>query len=996
MKSKRVRLRALGRALASGTLAVWGAGILAVQAQTPLQQSTPPRTGTHPATRAAKSTAPQLLAQATPPPPSQSAPPQQLQQIVITGSLIESTAIETPNPVTVLTSKDLIRSGYTNISDVLRNIPANGMGTLSQSFSFAFASGGSGVALRGLTLGDTLTLIDGEQSVPYPLLDDDEREFVDVSSVPFTAVQQVQILRDGGSALYGSNAIAGVVNVILRKTYQGLMVSATSGTSQHWDGTTEHLGFIGGHGDLGTDGYNWYVSGDFRHQDQILAGNRSGIWDTLNFTPWGGNNVTPGANPAEDPNVAVANSSTGYLVDPNTASGLPYYFFPGCDALSQALDKCTYGSPQGQLQPSSTNIDLLGKLTKTLGSDWEFGLQASWFDSRTDQQAQLGSTAYPFGTTLIGLQPGQAPIINTYPIITVPANYAPGGVPANPFGAPAPLVYAFPELGPTSTDVNTNTYRLLASLTGDAAGWKIKGTIGAMYARMDLKNYGEIEPAALQTALNNNYDLGSSMGASLFAPPWESTPTSNMDLLDVHGTHKLFAMPGGPLTLALGAQWIKFGNNDIPPYTVTHGIQAGNDAFARGNEYDRAAFAELQGRPIKQLTLDAQARYDNYKTFGSHLSPNFGVKFTPWRWIAVRGTWGEGFRAPSVAEGVSSGFAFGEGGFQDPALCPVTPPAGTIAGPGDFSSQCNVAATGVLSANSHLKDVTSTNWTAGIILQPIDQLSASVDYYNIKVKNDIVGATSLTDYTGLFRGPAGIPLLYCPPSQVNGCASTSQEITAPTPVGTVTALTFPFLNANSTNVSGFDVGLKYHWNWGPFGGFTGAADWTHELTYQLISGGSTYELAGTQGPANVSGDTGNPKDRFTARLSWRRGPLTITPSVNFVGHFSITDPSSGVSTCGTAIAYIGNFPAVSSGPVPKDQQQFCTVGYFLETNLYASYQINGSLQVHASVRNFFNKPPPVDVMTYGTGSYFYPYDAAYAQDGAIGRFMSIGFTYEMQ
>jgi iron complex outermembrane receptor protein len=915
---------------------------------------------------------------------------------VITGSLIESTAIETPNPVTVLTSKDLIRSGYTNISDVLRNIPANGMGTLSQSFSFAFASGGSGVALRGLTLGDTLTLIDGEQSVPYPLLDDDEREFVDVSSVPFTAVQQVQILRDGGSALYGSNAIAGVVNVILRKTYQGLMVSATSGTSQHWDGTTEHLGFIGGHGDLGTDGYNWYVSGDFRHQDQILAGNRSGIWDTLNFTPWGGNNVTPGANPAEDPNVAVANSSTGYLVDPNTASGLPYYFFPGCDALSQALDKCTYGSPQGQLQPSSTNIDLLGKLTKTLGSDWEFGLQASWFDSRTDQQAQLGSTAYPFGTTLIGLQPGQAPIINTYPIITVPANYAPGGVPANPFGAPAPLVYAFPELGPTSTDVNTNTYRLLASLTGDAAGWKIKGTIGAMYARMDLKNYGEIEPAALQTALNNNYVLGSSMGASLFAPPWESTPTSNMDLLDVHGTHKLFAMPGGPLTLALGAQWIKFGNNDIPPYTVTHGIQAGNDAFARGNEYDRAAFAELQGRPIKQLTLDAQARYDNYKTFGSHLSPNFGVKFTPWRWIAVRGTWGEGFRAPSVAEGVSSGFAFGEGGFQDPALCPVTPPAGTIAGPGDFSSQCNVAATGVLSANSHLKDVTSTNWTAGIILQPIDQLSASVDYYNIKVKNDIVGATSLTDYTGLFRGPAGIPLLYCPPSQVNGCASTSQEITAPTPVGTVTALTFPFLNANSTNVSGFDVGLKYHWNWGPFGGFTGAADWTHELTYQLISGGSTYELAGTQGPANVSGDTGNPKDRFTARLSWRRGPLTITPSVNFVGHFSITDPSSGVSTCGTAIAYIGNFPAVSSGPVPKDQQQFCTVGYFLETNLYASYQINGSLQVHASVRNFFNKPPPVDVMTYGTGSYFYPYDAAYAQDGAIGRFMSIGFTYEMQ
>jgi len=131
----------------------------------------------------------------------------------------------------------------------------------------------------------------------------------------------------------------------------------------------------------------------------------------------------------------VANSYTGYLINPNTASGEPYYFFPGCSAVAQELDHCTYGSPNGQLQPSSTNVDLLGKFTKELGNGWEFGLQASWFDSRTDQQGQLGSTAYPFGTTLIGLNPGEAPIINTYPIITVPANY-----PGNPFGAPAPLV----------------------------------------------------------------------------------------------------------------------------------------------------------------------------------------------------------------------------------------------------------------------------------------------------------------------------------------------------------------------------------------------------------------------------------------------------------------------------------------------------------------------------------------------------------------------------
>ncbi|EQD70241.1 TonB-dependent receptor, partial [mine drainage metagenome] len=173
------------------------------------------------------------------------AAPTALQTIVVTGSLIRQATIVTPSPVQIISRAQIVQSGYTNMSDVLRHISANGQGTLSQSFSFAFASGGAGIALRGLDVGDTLVLINGEQTVPYPLFDDNERNFVDLSAIPFTAVQQVQVLKDGGSALYGSNAIAGVVNVILRKQYQGFKVTASTGTSSHWDGTTEHVGFIG-------------------------------------------------------------------------------------------------------------------------------------------------------------------------------------------------------------------------------------------------------------------------------------------------------------------------------------------------------------------------------------------------------------------------------------------------------------------------------------------------------------------------------------------------------------------------------------------------------------------------------------------------------------------------------------------------------------------------------------------------------------------------------
>jgi iron complex outermembrane receptor protein len=1009
MRTNRELSLAVKRALATGTIALIGAGGMAAYAQpTPTTQGataalTTAKTAIPKAAKAkapvllaktssAKSAAanePIVLAQATTPP---STPPQalannsqELQTVVITGSLIERTAMESPNPVQVISAKDLTQSGYTDISDVLRNITANGASTLSQSFSFAFAAGASGISLRGLSLGDTLVLIDGERSVPYPLLDDNERSFVDLSSIPFTAIQQVQVLKDGASALYGADAVAGVVNVILRKEYQGFHVQTEAGTSQHWDGTQEHIGFIGGHGDLVSDGYNWYVSGDFRHQDQILASSRSGQWDSLDFTGYGGNDRTPGNN--TNINFPYPNSITGYLVDP-AAPGDPtqFAYFPGCSVTAQALNQCRFTFPGSQLQPPTTNIDLLGKFTKELGGSWEAGVQLSWFDSRAEQIASYAGDLSPAtgtgyaggGFTNIGLAPGQPPNVITYPIITVPANY-----PGNPFGVAAPLVYSFPELGASPlTTVDTNTYRLLASLSGNAAGWDIKATGGAMYARMNQWQYGFIEPGALQTALNNLYPLGSPNGASLFAPPAHTTPTSQLDLVDIHGTHKLFDLPGGPLNFAVGAQWFKESHDEVPPPTIESAVQAGDSIYVIGTEYDRAAFAELDGNPIKSLNINLQGRYDNYKDFGSAVTPKVGFKFTPWKFIALRGTWGKGFRVPSAAEGVSSGEAFGAGNSNDPILCPnpTTPNS-----PGNFPSQCSVPLTGVLLANPHLQNVKSTNWTAGLVLQPISQASASVDYYNIKLNNDIIpvfeAGSGFASDISLVRGPP-VVLPY-----VN---SAGQTVSQTTPVGLILEESFPYVNASSTKTSGFDVDLQYHWDMGAIGRFTGEATWTHELTYQLTFGTSVYDLAGTHGPSGVSGDTGNPKDRINARLSWSKGPLTITPSINYVSHFSIVDPSSNIPTCASALAYQGNFP---EGVTPQNQQ-FCNVNYFLETDVYGSYQLTSNFQIHASVTNLFNKQPPVDVQTYGSGSMFYPYDAALHQDGAVGRYFLVGFDYD--
>ncbi|MGH8290015.1 MAG: TonB-dependent receptor domain-containing protein, partial [Steroidobacteraceae bacterium] len=689
---------------------------------------------------------------------------------------------------------------------------------------------------------------------------------------------------------------------------------------------------------------------------------------------------TKGSNPAEN---AFSNgypqSLTGYLVDPTSGDVTGY--FPGCDAISQSLDRCLAQGPNAQIMPPSTDTDLLGKFTKALGGDWELGLQASWFDARSEQMEQMAAVE-PFPNSNIGLLPGQAPTVTNYPAITVPAGYD-NGLLGNT--TPQALVYDFPELGEAYTTYDTNTYRLQMYLSGTAAGWKLKGTVGAGYAKLDEESTGDIQFGPLQTALNSGYLLGSADGTQLFAPHLKSYDTSNLAFVDIHGTHKLFQMPGGPLSLALGVQWFKDGHDVKPPLPIALGIATGDSIYAIGNEYDRAAFAELEGNVFKPLNFDAQVRYDNYQTFGSAVTPNLGLKFTPWRFIAIRGTWGKGFRAPSVAEGVSSGEAFGEGTSDDPVLCPNP---NVIDAPGNFPSQCAAALTGVLTANSHLKDVTSTNWTAGLILQPIQAASASFDYYNIKVNNDIVGANSLASFVGApVRGPTEV-LPECPPTHAGNCTA-SELVPTATPVGTIVYLPFPYENASSTSVSGYDVDFTYNWDMGRLGSVTGELMWTHEITYKLSLNGVTTELAGTHGPASISGDTGNPKDRITGKLSWREGPLTLTPSISYISHFTITDPSSGFPDCGSALTYNGFFP----GGVTAANEGFCNVNYFLETNLYAAYQMTGNFQVHASVTNLFNKAPPVDVMTYGSGSYFYPYDAAFAEDGAVGRFMTLGVTY---
>jgi iron complex outermembrane recepter protein len=911
------------------------------------------------------------------------APATSLETVVVTGSLIKRADFDTPSPLQVMTADDLKETGYTSISDVLRSLSANGQGTLTQTNPFSFAGGASGVALRGLTVGATLTLVDGERMVAYPLTDDGQRTFVDTSSIPFSVVERVEVLKDGASSEYGSDAIAGVVNVILKKSFKGFEFNAEAGETGKHDGATEHINGIAGIGDLDSDGYNAFLSVEWRHQDEIYLFNRSGLWNNLNWTPWGGVNLTPGAGSAYAAGAVFYPASlTGILLNPATQAldGSEIYLHNACTDARMFADQCTYIDKQLEIQPQTGNLNALGRFTKSLGGDWQAIVTASLFRSEAEQ---IGGhfnldPALPGPNVAVG--PGIAPTVvdaQLFPI-TVPANY-----PGNTFGQPAPLIYDFPELGQTQVQYVTNTYRGFIDFKGKAAGWDIDLTAGAMYAAVTSRSYANINYVDFENALNNGYILGSADGAALFAPVEEVKDTNSLQDIDLRGTRSLAQLPGGALSLGAGLGYYHDYLYSLAPPTVADGAQFGSVAYALGSQNNFAAYTELSAPLLRELELDGAVRWDHYNTYGSSVTPKFGVKYAPLRQVALRATWGEGFRAPNPAEAGQAGSLFATVVYPDPILCRQTATGQQL--PGSFPSTCTEIPTGLQTTNPALKPEHSTNYTGGIIVTPVEQLKFSIDYWDVKIKRDIVSEEELVDLGvpqqslqfQTIRGPRVI----LPQVQPNGSL-----VPTLTPVGLISYQLFPYVNATQTEVNGIDLGMESHVDVGRIGRFSATLNYSHMFHYYLTAPtGVTTDLAGTHGPTGVSGDTGNPQDRAVLTLGWDRGPWEVTATINYVGAFSLTDPSIGIDTCGESILSEDRWVGVYTGP-----ESFCKVDRFTDVDLYTEYAFSDHFRVHGSVLNVFNKPPPLDLQTYGSAG---NYDNAFHDAGAVGRFFSVGATY---
>lgn len=866
-----------------------------------------------------------------------------LEKIVVTGSNVRRIDKETPSPVQVLSADDLKQSGYTSVEDVLHNITANNMGSLSQANAEAFAAGGGGVSLRGLTVGATLVLINGHRMAPYPMPDDGERDFVDLASIPFEAIERVEILKDGASAVYGSDAMAGVVNVILKKNFVGTSMVAEAGTSYKGDGSTVHLAGTHGFGDLDADGYNLFGSLEYKHQDSIALNSRPYLAVT-DWTPYG-----------------------------------------GADLSSQ-------GSPYYQLQPKTQNLNALAKFTKKLNEDWEFNVQASIFNSQATQVGVFNPVTYPMGNTsftIPSLQWGPAnynsPVVNSIGPFNLPASYQTAAYQAANCSTSSGMCnLSFPDMGPQTQTANTTSYRLVTELSGDIGEWTVEAALGFTRVQTELTSRNFLSASAFTTAMNNgSYYLPATPPANLYAPlpgvtaatyaallpTASSTSVSDLDFFTLRGTREVTKLPGGPLSIGTGIDFTYKKLDEQFPQSFASGDQSSPIySFAQGSQQIAAAYAELVAPVLKSLEIDAAARIDHYNTYGSSTTPKVGFKFTPMKEFTLRGTYAEGFRAPNAAEMGVSGSTSGK-------LSVVQDPANPALFPSIPELQLS---------NPHLKPEKSDSYTLGIIFEPNKVLNVSIDYYDITIKNQISSPGLL--------GSIQLASAYDPVGQP-GKTSPNNPYLAEifrNPDGTMAYETYKFVNASQTHTNGLDMDFRLKFDLQDMGTLSSDLSFTHMFKYDADFFGTTYALAGTHGPGFVSGDTGTPQDRAALTTTWRKGPMEITGTINYTSGMSILDPSYGNTSC--AIALSGTFP---NGNVPAT---FCHVPSFTTFNLAGKYDVSKQLSLHASVVNLFNRHAPYDLQTFGSagnGAQFggAPYNPALHQDGAIGMFLNVGAAY---
>jgi iron complex outermembrane receptor protein len=857
------------------------------------------------------------------------------QRIEITGSSIKRIQAEGALPVQTITRAEIERQGIVTAEQLVMKISANGTGAdnLSSNVGIQLGTtdrnnnGNSSANLRGLGANSTLVLLNGRRVSTHGA----KGNAVDLNSIPLAAVDRVEILKDGASAIYGTDAIGGVINFILRKDYTGLEASAFVDATEAGGGNLYRGSLVGGKGNLGSDGYNLMASLTFDKQQKLGSGSRSfsnGYQPDRGLSP--DTTGTPFATQTGSAGTAMGSSFTLPATGAQTYNRANLLSFQGkCDSvptMSQyqaalwgnagfaygcAFD---YGGSEVLIQPvEHTNLVARGNFA--LGRDHTAFVELVGSETKATKQFE------PYQITTTGSIAGaQYPVGGPY--------YQDLSAYIATFDPTKKIAYRWrcDICGGRTIETTTDAYRLLVGMEGVVLGkWDYKlglstaeskatSLLGPGYLYTDSMvaalGSGQVNPWLLPGQSQTPAALALIQGASAQGQKLFGGKAS---LAQFDGTisGEIMKLPAGPLAVAVGfdvrQETYQFSDGSVTTRPI---YQAPFDAeFPKVKRDITALFAEVAVPIIKGMEATLAVRNDHYSDFGNTTNPKVSLKWTPVEQLLLRGSYNTGFRAPSFFQlyGVQ-GDSPVPGNIADPVLCPL----GNVAG-ADLSV-CAIRPNARSGGNKDLKPETSKQWTLGFVVAPAPWVNLSADLWEIRRTDLIYELTPqqvIANYTtfpgNLVRGTDG---------RLDG------------PGGYIRA---GFVNADGDITRGLDLGLQ-------FNGKTAQGKWTAGIDGTYIDSHRSRIFA-NQPYVEFVGQW-NSRDLF---VRWKH-------QANFT--YS-TGPWSGSITQSYTAGYKDEVP---SGVVPAGFNP--NVASYTVYGVSASYTGIKNLTLTAGIKNMFDRDPP--------------------------------------
>jgi iron complex outermembrane receptor protein len=648
-----------------------------------------------------------------------------IQEVIVTGTLIKRPNAETAEAITVLKADALKDQGIANVEQALGTLTSMTPVVNIATSVGTFSGGGSYANLRNLGDGRTLVLLDGQRLANNAFIGN----AVDLSGIPFSAIDSVQVLREGASALYGSDAIAGVINFITKKNYQGAEVQANFDRPQENGGGNGEADFTLGHGDLMSDGYNFMITASYSKQQELRATQRG--FSAEGFDPALG--VT---------NTNYYGSWPGVVLDANNniwQSGYPAC--AGNPQLTEYYGDCSYRySAATDLLPESHEISGMLSFTKALPANNQ--LQMQYFYTQSEVNGYSGPVFYQFQ-----MDPAS-------PYFPTPAQLTCDRGPANCSTlAPDltdPIDAAWSDPGNNRYMGNLNVeQRFLLTFSGSNAGWDYTTELNYSKNTDDNRDTGGIPnetvlaPGGVLSDLINPFGPQSAAGQALINSAYSNgvyqLGTDSRWSLDGHASHELGDAfnSGTPATVALGFDvgGERFAEATTPFNDVTAAATGLTDFSTEGSRQTQAAFMELDLPILKSLDLDVSDREDRYSDFGRTNNAKVSIRYQPASFLTFRGTASTGFRAPTLFNLYSSNSlsasSSGPMGQGNPN-CATTPPTAPFT-----TTTCASQGLELSGGNKNLTPETSQNFDLGVIVAPIQDMGITLDYYRILLKNTI-------------------------------------------------------------------------------------------------------------------------------------------------------------------------------------------------------------------------------------------------------------------